>query len=70
MPSGTPAPTATRAPTLSAAPTTSYPTLQPTDQSQFKWQAGIYYEGGSINTGTTKIYNVYYGNWQNPSWYR
>ena len=70
MPSATPPPTFTSQPTHTAPPTTTFPTLQPTDSSEFKWQAGIYYEGGNINSGTTKIYNVYYGNWNNPSFYR
>ena len=57
----------TKAPTPSYQPTTTYPTLSPTTTSEFRWQAGIYYEGGPINANTTYIYNVFYGNWNGVS---
>ena len=43
----------TKAPTPSYQPTTTFPTLSPTTTSEFRWQAGIYYNGGPINANTT-----------------
>ena len=37
----------TKAPTPSYQPTTTFPILSPTTTSQFRWQAGIYYNANT-----------------------
>jgi hypothetical protein len=52
----------TSKPTFTAVPSWSMtPTANPSLSKDLKWQAGIFYHGGPISTGTTSLYNVFYG---------